>query len=174
MRNGVLILECPHEGDPGSEGRFLLHTFGLMSVDSRYIEVRTKRQLLSLLDRPQFRIIHLTTHGRVVDDRFAASRTSLVSGRVRRISPNPIFRYSLAVSTSTCAAVAKSVGSALQSAQQSHQAHRLSHVAGWRTRNFTIPNRQAALSGLRLVLARSNRLDCRPYGLQGHCSPKCD
>ncbi len=66
-KQGVLILECLDGTDPGSEGQFLLHMFNLMRVDAQYIEVRTKRQLLSLLDRPPFRIIHVTTHGSVVE-----------------------------------------------------------------------------------------------------------
>jgi len=65
MKNGVLILECLDETDPGSEGQFLLHMFNLMKVDAQYVEVRTKRQLLSLLDRPPFRMVHITTHGRL-------------------------------------------------------------------------------------------------------------
>lgn len=69
MRDGVLILECLDEADPGSEGQFLLHMFDLMRVDAQYIEVRTKRQLLSLLDRPPFRMVHITTHGSVVEDK---------------------------------------------------------------------------------------------------------
>lgn len=67
MRNGVLILECLDVGDPGSEGQFLVHMFNLMSVKAQYIEVRTKRQLLLLLDRPPFRMVHITTHGSVVE-----------------------------------------------------------------------------------------------------------
>ncbi len=66
MRNGVLILECLDERDPGSEGQFLVHMFNLMSVDAQYVEVRTKRQMLLLLDRPPFRMVHITTHGRLV------------------------------------------------------------------------------------------------------------
>ena len=69
MKNGVLILECLAEADPGSEGQFLLHMFNLMNVDAQYIEVRTKRQLVALLDRPPFRMVHITTHGRVDDSR---------------------------------------------------------------------------------------------------------
>lgn len=69
MKSGVLILECLDEADPGSEGQFLLHMFKLMGVDAQYVEVRTKRQLLALLDRPPFRLVHITTHGRIDERR---------------------------------------------------------------------------------------------------------
>ena len=65
MRNGVLILECLDKADPGSEGQFLLHMFHLMHVNVQYVETRTKRQLLSLMDRPPFRLLHITTHGSI-------------------------------------------------------------------------------------------------------------
>lgn len=64
-KEGILILECQEHSDPGSEGQFLLHMFNLMEIDSQYIEVRTKRQLLALLDKPPFRFVHITTHGSV-------------------------------------------------------------------------------------------------------------
>jgi hypothetical protein len=63
VKNGVLILECLDEANPGSEGQFLLQMFRLMEVSTQYVEVRTKRQLLALLDRPPFRLVHVTTHG---------------------------------------------------------------------------------------------------------------
>jgi len=68
VKNGVLILECLDEGDPGSEGQFLLHMFDLMGVDAQYVDVRTKRQLLALLDRPPFRVVHITTHGAFAEE----------------------------------------------------------------------------------------------------------
>jgi hypothetical protein len=41
-----------------------------MKIDSQYIEVRTKRQLLALLDGPPFRMVHITTHGRIAKRSF--------------------------------------------------------------------------------------------------------
>lgn len=70
MKSGVLILECLGGADPGSEGQFLLRMFDLMEVDAQYIEVRTKRQLLALLDWPPFSVVHITTHGAVVERGF--------------------------------------------------------------------------------------------------------
>ncbi len=62
---GVLILECLDESDPGSEGMFLSHMFNLMEVSHQYVEVRTKYQLLSLLMKPPYTMVHITTHGSV-------------------------------------------------------------------------------------------------------------
>ena len=63
--HGVLILECFDKADPGSEGLFLAHMFNLMHVDHQYVEVRTKRQFLSLLTSSPYELIHITTHGSV-------------------------------------------------------------------------------------------------------------
>lgn len=68
MKSGVLVLECLDEADPGSEGQFLLHMFNLMKKSAQYVEVRTKRQLLCLLDKPPFRLVHITTHGSFDED----------------------------------------------------------------------------------------------------------
>ena len=64
-KDGVLILECLDKSDPGSEGHFLAHMFDLMNVESQYVEVRTKYQLLALLKKPPYKVIHITTHGSV-------------------------------------------------------------------------------------------------------------
>jgi hypothetical protein len=61
--HGVLILECLDESDPGSEGHFISHMLSLMEVPHQYIEVRTKRQLIQLLQSSPYRIVHITTHG---------------------------------------------------------------------------------------------------------------
>lgn len=66
---GVLILECIDHSDPGSEGRFLSHMFNLMKVKSQYVEVRTRKQLLSLIGCSPYNYIHITTHG-VVSEKF--------------------------------------------------------------------------------------------------------
>ena len=66
---GVLILECIDHSDPGSEGRFLSHMFNLMKVKSQYVEVRTRKQLLSLMGCSPYNYIHITTHG-VVSEKF--------------------------------------------------------------------------------------------------------
>src|SRR4051794_18340386 len=62
---GVLILECLDGTDPGSEGRFLSHMFDIMEVDSQYVEVRTRRQFLAMLNSTPFQNIHIATHGQV-------------------------------------------------------------------------------------------------------------
>lgn len=64
-KDGVLILECLGKSDLGSEGYFLAHMFDLMNVESQYVEVRTKYQLLALLKKPPYKVIHITTHGSV-------------------------------------------------------------------------------------------------------------
>lgn len=70
--NGVLILECLDEIDPGSEGRFLSHMFNLMEVPSQYAEIRTKEQFTAMLGANQFDVLHITTHGHVAtkNDKF--------------------------------------------------------------------------------------------------------
>lgn len=65
--SGVLILECLDNRDPGSEGIFLSYMLDLMKVENQYVEVRTKKQFLSLLACSPYKIIHITTHGSVVD-----------------------------------------------------------------------------------------------------------
>lgn len=62
---GVLILECLDQADPGSEGLFLAHMFNLMEIEHQYVEVRTKHQILALLQKSPYEIIHITTHGSV-------------------------------------------------------------------------------------------------------------
>jgi hypothetical protein len=62
---GILILECIDKNDPGSEGRFLSHMFSLMDVPSQYIEIRTKRQFVAMIEASPFNIVHITTHGYV-------------------------------------------------------------------------------------------------------------
>jgi len=67
-KKGVLILECLSESDPGSEGKFLSHLFSLMNVPHQYIEVHTRYQMLALLKKSPYKIIHITTHGSVNDE----------------------------------------------------------------------------------------------------------
>lgn len=62
-KSGVLVIECTDHSDPGSEGRFLSHMFDLMNVQSQYVEVRTPKQLISLLECSPYKFIHITTHG---------------------------------------------------------------------------------------------------------------
>jgi hypothetical protein len=68
--DGVLVLECIGKTDPGSEGRFLSHMFNLMEVESQYVEVRTKRQLLTMLESSPYNTIHITTHGSLKNTEF--------------------------------------------------------------------------------------------------------
>ena len=68
--NGVLILECIEQSDPGSEGRFLSHMFNLMEVKSQYVEVHTPAQILSLIDCSPYKYIHITTHGVISNKKF--------------------------------------------------------------------------------------------------------
>ena len=68
-RNGVLILECLDQADPGSEGRFLAHMFDLMGVAHQYVEVRTRHQMISLLQESPYKVIHVTTHGSIREER---------------------------------------------------------------------------------------------------------
>ena len=70
-KNGVLILECIDQSDPGSEGRFLSHMFDIMQVQSQYVEVRTSEQLLSLMGCSPYDYIHVTTHGHISKKKFA-------------------------------------------------------------------------------------------------------
>ncbi|MGA2622543.1 MAG: hypothetical protein ABSF91_01695 [Bacteroidota bacterium] len=63
--DGVFILECLRESDPGSEGQLLSNLFRIMRVKHQYIEVRTKYQFLALMKQSPFTTIHLTTHGSV-------------------------------------------------------------------------------------------------------------
>jgi hypothetical protein len=67
-KRGVLILEILDKSDPGSEGMFLAHMLRLMRVEHQYVEVRTKQQFLALLGTSPFRIIHITTHGAVIEE----------------------------------------------------------------------------------------------------------
>jgi hypothetical protein len=63
---GVFILECLDKKDPGSEGQFLAHMFRIMEVPYQYMEVRTREQFLALLPRSPYEVIHITTHGSVL------------------------------------------------------------------------------------------------------------
>lgn len=67
-KEGVLILECLSKSDPGSEDKFLSHLFSLMNVPHQYIEVHTRYQMLALLKKSPYKIIHITTHGSVNDE----------------------------------------------------------------------------------------------------------
>jgi len=62
-KEGVLILECLKESDPGSEGKFLAHMFNIMDVKHQYIEVENSYQFLVLLRKSPYKIIHIATHG---------------------------------------------------------------------------------------------------------------
>jgi len=64
-KNGVLILECLDKADPGSEGLFLAHMLSLMEVDHQYVEVKTKYQLVALMKKSPYKLVHITTHGSV-------------------------------------------------------------------------------------------------------------
>jgi hypothetical protein len=70
--NGVLILECldTKKGDPGSEGRFLVHMLNLMEVQNQYVEIRTKQQFSAMLGVNPFDVVHITTHGALKDQQF--------------------------------------------------------------------------------------------------------
>lgn len=72
IENGVLILECLADSDPGSEGRFLSHMFKLMKVKHQYVEAYTRYQLLALLKKSPFRLIHIATHGAMKDNNFGS------------------------------------------------------------------------------------------------------
>lgn len=78
---GVLVLECIDKTDPGSEGRFLSHMFNLMDVKSQYVEIRTKAQLLTMLETSPYKTIHIITHGALTKEQFQGFRTP--SGSVR-------------------------------------------------------------------------------------------
>jgi hypothetical protein len=78
---GVLVLECIDKTDPGSEGRFLSHMFNLMDVKSQYVEIRTKAQLLTMLETSPYKTIHITTHGALTKEQFKGFWTP--SGSVR-------------------------------------------------------------------------------------------
>src|SRR6266404_4377903 len=65
--NGVFILECLKQSDPGSEGRLHSNLFRIMEAKHQYIEVRTKHQFLALMAKPTFSTVHVTTHGSVTE-----------------------------------------------------------------------------------------------------------
>ncbi|MGA3118477.1 MAG: hypothetical protein ABSF90_29125 [Syntrophobacteraceae bacterium] len=96
---GVLILECMDKSDPGSEGRFLRHMFNLMEVDHQYVEVRTRYQLIALMKKSPYKVIHITTHGSVArrkkqsfkglwfkDGIFGISETKELEGKLQKCS----------------------------------------------------------------------------------------
>ena len=69
-KRGVLILECMDKDiDPDSEGRCLEHLLKLMEIEAHYIEVRTKHQLLSLMEAPDYEVIHISTHGEFTEQK---------------------------------------------------------------------------------------------------------
>ncbi|WP_186187844.1 hypothetical protein [Burkholderia gladioli] len=72
MKHGVKIIECLDESDPGSEGRFLKHSFNLMQIESLYRHVNSIDGLLSEIAKSTFKYIHISAHGEVADeeDRF--------------------------------------------------------------------------------------------------------
>jgi len=103
MKNGVLILECRHERDPGSEGRFLKHLFNLMAVESSYVRVAGRRELLRRISRARYRYIHVSTHGLVNDDdRFLGWWTAKGSGSRRFISQFRGVRPITAIVSTAC------------------------------------------------------------------------
>ena len=68
--DGVLIIECLDDGDPGSEGRFLAHMFKLMEVPHQYVEIHTRAQFLAMLATNPYYIAHIATHGYIPDKKF--------------------------------------------------------------------------------------------------------
>jgi hypothetical protein len=61
----VLIIECSHENDPGSEGHFLEHMFNIMQVKSKYVQANSHSEILNALGESKEDIIHISTHGSV-------------------------------------------------------------------------------------------------------------
>lgn len=42
--------------------------FNVMKVPSQYVEIRTKRQFIAMMETTPFRFIHITMHGHVTKD----------------------------------------------------------------------------------------------------------
>ncbi|PPQ16546.1 hypothetical protein CV770_25800 [Bradyrhizobium sp. AC87j1] len=108
---GVLILECIDKADPGSEGRFLSHMFNLMGVNSQYVEIRTKRQFLMMLETSPFKTIHITTHGAITNKQFRAFWTPNGAVRLEALSDDVLSDKAL-VSTA-CKSGSKAFAEAL-------------------------------------------------------------
>ena len=68
MKNGVLIIECPDDTDPGSEGRLLQEVFRLMEVPHKLLRVQTIQDLISAVSESEFKYVHVATHGVVTDN----------------------------------------------------------------------------------------------------------
>lgn len=65
----VLIIECLDQGDPGSEGNFLLNMFNILEVKAQYLQLETKEQMLAIMScvPNSVKFIHFTTHGWISD-----------------------------------------------------------------------------------------------------------
>lgn len=68
MKTGVRIVECiDKEGDPGSEGRFLLEALRLMEVDVELFRVKKIEALFEAISTSEMKFVHVATHGALTD-----------------------------------------------------------------------------------------------------------
>lgn len=65
MTNGVCIVECIGEDDPGSEGRFLREVLRLMEVEVELVRVTRVEELFEQIGATEMKYVHVSTHGQL-------------------------------------------------------------------------------------------------------------
>ncbi|WP_322979268.1 hypothetical protein [Pseudomonas sp. C11] len=65
LKDGVEVIECLDEEDPGSEGHCLRNIFRLMEVKSKYSSVNSIEDLIALIAESRYKYIHVSAHGKV-------------------------------------------------------------------------------------------------------------
>ncbi|MBL5862161.1 hypothetical protein JBO49_16270 [Serratia fonticola] len=63
MENGVQIIECLDDDDPGSEGKCLWHILKLMKIEVKYLHVESINELLEAIISSKYKYIHISAHG---------------------------------------------------------------------------------------------------------------
>ncbi len=103
MKNGVCIIECLDDCDPGSEGRLLREVFKLMQVDSELVRVSSIADLLSAVENSCYQHIHVSTHGAVTENnKFRGWWTHKGSGTRRTVEQQEIKLKCTSIVSSAC------------------------------------------------------------------------
>lgn len=111
MKNGVHIIECLDQKDPGSEGKCLRHVFKLMEIETKYTHAKSIDVLLSAIEGSRYKFIHISTHGAVgKEDQFKGWWTPSGIGTKRHVFKLNGKLKNTAIISTACKSGAKGFG----------------------------------------------------------------